>query len=112
MDHFFNHGQGWTGQSLYKSNSLSVCLSLQILARTLYRLLNARIRQWTMNLYTSLIMINIINHSVEYNYWLKSLEPTKRNMIKVPKVFKSTFRYQFTLQFPFPSEDGITLIIL
>ena len=40
--------------------------------------------------YTSLIMIYKITPSVDYNYWLKRLDTTNQNSIKVLKVVEPT----------------------
>ena len=40
--------------------------------------------------YTSLIMIHKITPSVDYNYWLKRLDTTNQNSIKVLKVVEPT----------------------
>ena len=39
---------------------------------------------------TSPMMIHKIVPYLGYNMWLKHLEPTDQNLIKVPKVIKST----------------------
>ena len=49
------------------------------------------IRQWLINLCTSLMLIHKITPSVDYNLWLKRLdpqltEPTNQNSKKIPKV--------------------------
>ena len=38
------------------------------------------------------MMKNKINPSVDKNHWLKSLEPTNQNLIKVPKVWSQPTR--------------------
>ena len=53
------------------------------------------IRQWSINLCTSQIIIHKISSTVDYNWWLKRLdtqlnEPTNKNSTKVPKVVNPT----------------------
>ena len=62
------------------------------------------IRQWTINLCTSQIIIIM---KIRLDYWLKSLEPTSQNSLMVPKVYEtidiiawiSNFGYQYNLQY-------------
>ncbi len=53
------------------------------------------LRQRTINLCTSLLMIHYFTLSLFYNSWLKRLdtqliEPTNQNLVKVPKIVKPT----------------------
>ena len=53
------------------------------------------IRQWLINWCTSLMIIHNSISFVDYNEWLKRLEPIHQNSIKVPKLLRQPIRYLY-----------------
>ena len=53
------------------------------------------IRQWLINWCTSLMIIHNSISFVDYNEWLKRLEPINQNSIKVPKLLRQPIRYLY-----------------